>query len=170
MVNYFNKLMEKLHDGFSKINENFNKLQDNNSLLMNVMEKNSNISLEQNNFTNEVGIVVDNNTTQINDVNKITEKTMELFGKTLEETKNAVSVVNDNNSSIEKLSNELEEGSQNINEILSVIKGIAKQTNLLALNAAIEAARAGDAGRGFAVVADEIRKLASQTQDSTDNI
>ncbi len=59
--------------------------------------------------------------------------------------------------------NALNEGSLQIQNIVSLITSIADQTNLLALNAAIEAARAGETGRGFAVVAEEVRKLAEES-------
>ena len=59
---------------------------------------------------------------------------------------------------------------QNIERMLVVIQDISEQTNLLALNASIEAARAGEAGKGFGVVANEIRKLAEQSDHSSQNI
>ncbi|MGE5653934.1 MAG: methyl-accepting chemotaxis protein [Bacillota bacterium] len=87
--------------------------------------------------------------------------------------KNTFSFVETAFSHIQQLTDQMDavlEKANRINDIVSIVKGVADQTNLLALNAAIEAARAGEQGRGFTVVASEVRNLAEHTKTSVADI
>jgi methyl-accepting chemotaxis protein len=64
----------------------------------------------------------------------------------------------------------LNESSNEIGAVVTLIESIAEQTHLLALNATIEAARAGDLGKGFAVVAGEVKALALETREGLEQI
>lgn len=84
--------------------------------------------------------------------------------------KDQMELIGRSSAEMEKAIRGLEERSNQIGDIMSLITHVAEQTNLLALNASIEAARAGENGRGFAVVADEVRQLAEQAGTAADKV
>jgi len=107
----------------------------------------------------EMNAAVQNNTQNAEQASVVVEKVQT-------ESDQASEVMN---RTIEAMSS-IQDSSNEIAEIVTLIDSIAFQTNLLALNAAVEAARAGEHGRGFAVVASEVRALAQKSADAAKDI
>jgi len=103
----------------------------------------------------QLASTVKNNAENTHQAHELVNTTSQLAEKGGDVVKSAITAMQDINDS-----------SNEIAEIISVIDEIAFQTNLLALNASVEAARAGEQGRGFSVVATEVRNLAQRSANA----
>ena len=118
-------------------------------------------SIEAEDSTKKIKEILD----QVSEIFKEITANVKEISSSSEITFEKFSLIIDNLSNFEQISNEVVVRTRNLIPIVNTIGEVADQTNLLALNAAIEAARAGEKGRGFAVVAEEIRKLADKTNE-----
>jgi len=180
LVFWFNSFMDKLQEVIKQIVETAKPLAQT-ALTVDELSASSQESANQQMQTVEESLVSVNEMSQsVGSITGNASDAADAAKNANSEAENGHQVVNDTIVGIRELADnvtesstailKLQEDTNQVNQVLEVIKSIADQTNLLALNAAIEAARAGEQGRGFAVVADEVRSLASRTQDSTQEI
>jgi len=70
----------------------------------------------------------------------------------------------------EKQVKRLGERSQEIGQVVALIRSISERTGILALNASIHAAAQRERDRGFGSVADEVKRLSGTTRESAERI
>ena len=114
-----------------------------------------------------VGLVATDTLSRTEDLTRVAEiasnaatEGSKALGETIKNTDLMIEGSQESVTRIESLS----KSSQQIQEIVDVIRDIATQTNILAINAAIEAVRAGKQGKGFAVVAEEVKTLSADSK------
>jgi len=107
---------------------------------------------------------------KIEDMATVTSQDIETGNTYIDQLKKSSSELNGNSQTVFKNIEQLDKKAEDIYHITEIITNIADKTNLLSLNASIESARAGEAGKGFGVVANEIRKLATESKTSAENI
>ena len=115
------------------------------------------------------GIDLDNSNQLVNSISEIAEA-LDQVSISVNELANSASNFALTGQNTLKQAQDVMETSKKTSDAIEIINTIANQTNLLGLNAAIESARAGEYGRGFNVVSTEIRKLATQSKESTRTI
>ena len=149
------------------------------------MQKQSmeNLTATMNEFSKAIETVAEGATTLAANVNNVSANVNSMNEKITETSQSAESGITEmkqlreniqgvsiSSRELQQAIDDVKSGLNGINEMVSIIEGIASQTNLLSLNASIEAARAGEMGKGFAVVAGEIRTLADNSKASVQNI
>ena len=143
-----------------------NKLTDNNDQLQ------SRTASSQE-MTGDINSQVQNVASMINDMVSLTAesgKHAKTSSVDLESLVQTAGTMADLSNEVEHILDAFKAEFETVKQETGTIDSISSQTNLLALNASIEAARAGEAGKGFSVVAEQIRKLSTETKDSSGQI
>ncbi|MFB4203444.1 hypothetical protein KBTX_01833 [wastewater metagenome] len=180
MYTAYNRMLEQVGEIVQGVHGTVRRVSENAETIAAALQRTEGDVGRQHSDIDQVATAVNEMASTVQEVARSTNQAAEAAGEADGEARNGQQIGRRTVESIEALAGQVEQAgtamdklatdSQEVGQVLEVIRGISEQTNLLALNAAIEAARAGEQGRGFAVVAEEVRTLARRTQDSTEEV
>jgi methyl-accepting chemotaxis protein len=153
------KIINTIEQSADQLSSNANNMV---SIVDNVgkdIDNSAKSSKENSNNINGVATAIEELSSSVREISSQVTQTADVVKTTVTKTQNASSTADTLNQTTES-----------IGKVITLIEDIAGQINLLALNASIESARAGEAGKGFAVVANEVKTLAGTTTKATEEI
>lgn len=179
VINKFNEMMTALkksnNNYVMRMNESMEHIGDNScvkEMIEQVMAQNSSIQ-SMTASSKEFETSIQNISDEVEHIRSDARAAIEVSAASVKNMNDTIEAVSDSVDQIQGIHNKVaifEEKTEQITNIIDMVKKLANQSNLLALNASIEAARAGEAGRGFSIVASQVKDLSANTAQSADMV
>lgn len=158
-----------------RLNQSMSKIGDSTCVKEMIEQVNSQTSAinDMKESSQDLGNSIQNIQYAVQNIQQNTHDVIQTADSCINEMNTSIRSIDDSSQRVLEINDQValfQEKAIKINEIIDIVKKIAKKSGLLALNASIEAARAGEAGRGFAVVANQIKDLSANTTASAEDV
>lgn len=164
----FNDDLVRLNDSFTELKSQMDSVDSNDN--MNELNTITGEFLPHIDEASNNSAAINGSITQIYTISDNLAKTTQTAFDLAKNVQDSIKFVSSKLSIAVNVTEDLDNKSKEISNILDIMSDISSMVHILSINASIESARAGIHGDGFKVVANEIRKLATNTDKSLSDI